>query len=283
MVALGERECSIQRRHQKIIEESPAPQLPGELRGPIIDAALRLARAADYRSAGTVEFLVQGDSFYFLEVNARLQVEHPITELRFGRDLVIDQLLIAMGEHVSDPIEPRGAAIECRINAEDPLQGFRPATGTVLQLALPAGPGVRVDTHLVPGTGFSPYYDSLAAKVISYGATREEARRRMVVALSEFSLMGVRTTAEFLRSVVTSEAFARGELSTEFVPEFLARWRNDEADLKPALIAAASTAGGWHGGARASGPNDNSRTSARPWRSPWAEFGEFELWRPGSR
>jgi len=278
-VALGERECSIQRRHQKIIEESPAPQLPDELRSRIIEAAVKLARAADYCNAGTAEFLVDGDSFYFLEVNARLQVEHPITEMRFGRDLVIDQLLIAMGERLTEPLLPRGVAIECRINAEDPLHDFRPATGTVIQLAMPAGPGVRVDTHLLPGTEISPYYDSLVAKVISYGATREEARRRMTVALNEFSLLGVRTTADFLREVIASEVFARGELSTHFVPEFLAQWRNNSADLKLALIVAASAARNGLGVTAAVGTNDGDRSSGRPRRSPWAELGEFELFR----
>jgi len=282
-VALGERECSIQRRHQKIIEESPAPHLPEELRSRIIDAAVELARGADYCNAGTAEFLVDGDSFYFLEVNARLQVEHPITEIRFGRDLVIDQLLIAMGERVAEPLSPRGAALECRINAEDPLHDFRPASGTVIQLALPAGPGVRVDTHLLPGTEISPYYDSLVAKIISYGATRDEVRRRMVVALDEFSLLGVRTTADFLREVVASEMFARGELSTHFVPEFLAQWRNNKGDLKPALIAAASLAQHGPGLTTVAGPNDSNRSSALPRRSPWAELGEFELWRRESR
>jgi len=282
-VALGERECSIQRRHQKIIEESPAPQLPDELRHRIIDAALRLARAAEYRNAGTAEFLVDGESFYFLEVNARLQVEHPITEIRYGRDLVLDQLLIAMGERISEPASPRGAAMECRINAEDPLHDFRPATGTVLQLVLPAGPGVRVDTHLLPGTEISPYYDSLVAKVISYGTTREEVRRRMAAALGEFSLLGVRTTADFLRSVIASEIFARGELSTHFVPEFLAQWSDNNADFKLALIAAASAAGNGLGTPASATPHDNDRSSVRPQRSPWAELTEFELWRPRSR
>lgn len=282
-VALGERECSIQRRHQKVIEESPAPQLPEELRSRIIDAAVKLARAADYRNAGTAEFLVDGDSFYFLEVNARLQVEHPVTEIRFGRDLVIDQLLIAMGERVTDPLLPRGAAIECRINAEDPLHDFRPATGTVIQLALPAGPGVRVDTHLLPGTEISPYYDSLLAKVISYGATREEARRRMAVALDEFSLLGVRTTADFLREVIASEMFTRGELSTHFVPAFLAQWRTNTADLKLALIAAASAAQNGPGATAAAASDDSKRSSTWLRRSPWAELGEFELWRRDSR
>src|SRR5207302_9889857 len=139
-------------------------------------------------------------------------------ELRFGRDLVADQLLIAMGEQVAEPDSPRGAAIECRINAEDPTHDFRPATGAVIQLALPSGPGIRVDTHLLQGMEITPYYDSLIAKVISYGANREEARRRMTVALGEFSLLGVRTTASFLRDVIASEPFARAELSTQFVP-----------------------------------------------------------------
>jgi len=278
-VALGERECSIQRRHQKIIEESPAPHLSDELRGQIIEAALKLARAAKYRNAGTAEFLVDDDSFYFLEVNARLQVEHPITEMRFGRDLVLDQLLIAMGERVGEPMEPRGVAIECRINAEDPLRDFQPATGTVIQLMLPAGPGVRVDTHLLPGTQISPYYDSLLAKVVSYGATREEARRRMAVALNEFSLLGVQTTAGFLREVITSEMFACAELSTRFVPEFLAQRSGHSTDLTVALIAAASVSqkGIMATAAGVGASSDHGPNVSR--RSPWAEVGEFELWR----
>jgi acetyl/propionyl-CoA carboxylase alpha subunit len=278
-VALGERDCSIQRRYQKIIEESPAPQLSPELRNRIIEAALKLARAADYRNAGTAEFLVDGDSFYFLEVNARLQVEHPITEMRFGRDLVIDQLLIAMGERVSEPVSPSGVSIECRINAEDARHNFRPASGTVLQLALPAGPGVRVDTHLFPGSEISPYYDSLVAKVISYGATREEVRRRMILALGEFSLVGVHTNAEFLRSAIASEMFARGDLSTHFVPDFLAKWTNNDAELKLALIAAALAARDGHSTAAASALRTTNRRSNQPLHSPWAELGEFELWR----
>ena len=281
-VALGERECSIQRRHQKIIEESPAPQLRAELQSRITEAAVRLAQAAEYRGAGTAEFLVDGDRFYFLEVNARLQVEHPITEIRFGRDLVVDQLFIAMGEPLIQPLAPRGAAIECRINAEDPLHDFRPATGTVMELALPAGPGVRVDTHLLPGTEITPYYDSLLAKVITYGATREEARQRMAVALGEFSLLGVRTTAGFLREVVASEVFARGELSTRFVAEFLAQRSNGADELQLALIAAASAAQRRHSAPTVSAPGNNNRGLAEPQRSPWAELGEFELWR-GSR
>ncbi len=168
VVALGERECSIQRRHQKLIEESPAPGLSDALRDRIIEAALRLARDASYRNAGTAEFLVDGDQFYFLEVNARLQVEHPVTEIRFARDLVADQLMIAAGDHVVEPVAPRYSALECRVNAEDAAHDFRPATGTVLELNLPAGPGVRVDTQLALAAQVSPFYDSLLAKVICW-------------------------------------------------------------------------------------------------------------------
>ena len=279
-VALGERECSIQRRHQKIIEESPAPGLTDKLRTRIIEAALNLARAAEYQNAGTAEFLVDQDSFYFLEVNARLQVEHPITEIRFGRDLVADQLLIAMGERVNEPSSPRGSAIECRINAEDPVHDFRPATGIVHQLALPNGPGVRVDTHLLPGAEISPYYDSLVAKIISFGATRDEVRRRMAVALGEFSLLGVRTTADFLRDVISSELFARGELSTNFVPEFLKQWKPSVSDLNLALIAAAASQNGF---TATPASDENRGSSASPGRSPWRELGRFELWSPRAK
>ncbi|HKV55725.1 MAG TPA: biotin carboxylase N-terminal domain-containing protein [Candidatus Binataceae bacterium] len=277
-LALGERECSIQRRHQKIIEESPAPGLAPGLRDRIIGAAVDLARAAGYSNAGTVEFLVEGDDFYFLEVNARLQVEHPVTELRFGRDLVADQLLIAMGEHLGDPDPPRGAAIECRINAEDAMHDFRPATGRVINLALPSGPGVRVDTHLAEGAEISPYYDSLVAKLITYGANREEARRQMESALGEFALLGVRTTADFLHEVIASEPFARADLSTAFIPEFFAHWQRGDQNLKSALIAAAALTKGsaiFAADAKSGEMNANLRS-----RSPWRELDSFELWRP---
>ena len=278
VIALGERECSIQRRHQKLIEESPAPGLSGTLRARMIEAALRLARAAGYRSAGTAEFLVDGDEFYFLEVNARLQVEHPITELRFDRDLVCDQIALAAGGRVSDPIAPHGCAIECRINAEDAAHDFRPAVGPVLSLTLPAGPGVRVDTHLAVGAEVSPYYDSLLAKVICWGQDREQARRRMIAALNEFSLSGPQTSAAFLRDVIASAPFARADLSTRFLPEFFPRWQLDEESRRIALLAAALM------GAAPTQSRSNLRGNsvgaplAVSTRSPWTGLGAFEPW-----
>jgi acetyl/propionyl-CoA carboxylase alpha subunit len=276
VVALGERECSIQRRHQKVIEESPAPGLSDATRDAIIDAALRLARAADYVNAGTAEFLVDGDEFYFLEVNARLQVEHPITEIRFGCDLVGEQLTVAMGRRVSTPVAPRGCAIECRIYAEDALHGFRPATGTVLELRTPAGPGVRFDTHVVQGAEIGVYYDGLLGKLICWGENREQARRRMIAALEEFAILGVANTAGFLRDMVASESFARADLSTRFIDEFFSGpVRIDQTETDAALIAAAlaarapvDAAGGELNGSR-----------GLSLRSPWTELGGFELWR----
>ncbi len=280
VVAIGERECSIQRRYQKVIEESPAPGLAADLRSRIIDSALRLARTAGYRNAGTFEFLVDGGSFYFLEVNARLQVEHPVTELCFGRDLVCDQLEIAAGARVAEPQTPRGCAIECRINAEDAAHDFRPATGTVLELNLPAGPGVRVDTHIAAGTTISPYYDSLLAKLICHGENRDRARARIAAALDEFFLLGVQNTAAFLRDVVLSEPFARADLSTQFLPQFFPQWAPAYDDLRIALAAAAMTAQGAFEPARAgaigTAPADGAAEAAV--RSPWARLGSFELW-----
>ena len=219
IVALGERECSIQRRHQKLIEESPSVAVDENMRARICDAAVRLASAVGYQSAGTVEFLLQDGEFYLLEVNARLQVEHPVTEIRFGCDLVAEQLRIAAGERVSDPIAPRGATIECRITAEDAEHDFRPAIGRVSYLHLPNAPGVRVDTFLTEGTEIGANYDSLLAKVICYGADREDARRRMLLALDEVVIVGLHHTTAFLRDVIASEQFARGDLSTHFVDE----------------------------------------------------------------
>jgi acetyl/propionyl-CoA carboxylase alpha subunit len=284
IVAMGERDCSIQRRHQKIIEESPAPGLAEPVRSAMIDAAVRLARAAGYTNAGTAEFLVDDGQFYFLEVNARLQVEHPITEIRFGCDLVAEQLRIAAGEHLGEPAEPRGCALECRIYAEDAEHGFRPASGTIARLNIPAGPGVRFDACLATGSVVGTHYDGLLGKLICFGAEREEMRHRMLAALDELQILGVTNTAAFLRDVVASEPFRRASLSTRFIDEHFARWRagiDDSGELDAALIAAAMVMRGEMG---AIAPGASVRTgdgaSGPRGRSPWAELAGFELWRP---
>ena len=272
VVALGERDCSIQRRHQKVIEESPAPGLSNAMRAKMIDAALKLARAAHYTNAGTAEFLVEGDNFYFLEVNARLQVEHPVTEMRFGCDLVCEQLRMASGGAVPEPAAPRGVAIECRINAEDPEHDFRPATGAVLHLNIPGGPGVRFDSHLARGIEVTPWYDGLLGKLICYGANREEARGRLVNALGEFSLLGVTNNAAYLRDIIASEQFRDAKLSTRFIDEFFADWKIGFAEIDAAIVAAVIAAGDAHAEADAPKPNTERR-------SPWDGLNNFELWR----
>jgi acetyl-CoA carboxylase biotin carboxylase subunit len=274
VVALGERDCSIQRRHQKVIEESPAPGLSAAMRAKMIDAALKLARAAHYTNAGTAEFLVEGDNFYFLEVNARLQVEHPVTEIRFGCDLVCEQLRIASGGAVPEPAAPRGVAIECRINAEDPEHDFRPATGAVLHLNIPGGPGVRFDSHLARGIEVTPWYDGLLGKLICYGANREEARGRLVNALGEFSLLGVTNNAAYLRDIVASEQFRDAKLSTRFIDEFFSNWKIGSAEIDAAIVAAVISAGD------ALAENTAPKTNTQR-RSPWDGLNNFELW--GSR
>ena len=280
IVALGERECSVQRRHQKIIEESPSPAVSERMRERMVEAAIRLARAAGYRNAGTVEFLLDGDSFYFLEVNARLQVEHPITEIRFGCDLVIEQLKLAAGEPVADPMAPRDHAIECRIYAEDAEHDFRPATGKVLHLRHPGGPGVRLDTFLAPGVEIGAHYDGLLAKLICSGEDREQARRRTMLALDEFALLGVTNTAAFLRDVVASQAFARGELSTHFIEENFRHWHCGDQGADAALLAAALVAqrilGADSGAAPAQG-RPGATAAAKP-RSPWEALADYRPW-----
>ena len=221
VVHLGERECSIQRRHQKLLEEAPAAGISPRLRANLHRAALRLAQAIHYTSAGTIEFLVDRDeNFYFLEMNTRIQVEHPVTEMITGVDLVREQIRIAAGERLSwsqREVEFRGHAIECRINAEDPAHDFRPSPGTVRGIVLPGGPGIRVDTHVYAGYTIPPYYDSLVAKVIAWGRDRAEAIARMERALREFEVVGIRTTIPFHRLVLENAFFRRGEVYTNFV------------------------------------------------------------------
>jgi acetyl-CoA carboxylase biotin carboxylase subunit len=232
---LGERECSIQRRHQKLIEEAPSPVLDDELREQITSSAVRLVRAIRYVNAGTAEFLLGPDrNFYFLEVNARIQVEHPVTELYTGIDLVQEQFRVAAGLPLSftqQDVVFRGAAIECRISAEDPENRFLPATGTVQALQEPSGPGVRVDSSLYAGLQVPLFYDPLLSKLIVWGKDRTQAIARTRRALLEYHIVGVRTTLPFARWLMQHPRFIAGDLSTDFVAE---EWdiRNEEAALE---------------------------------------------------
>lgn len=229
-VHLGERECSVQRRHQKLIEETPAPGLSEELRREMGAASLRGALAAGYTGIGTFEFLVDGDTgFYFMEVNPRVQVEHGITELVTGIDLVREQLRIAAGERLGitqDDVRLRGAAIECRINAEDPRRDFRPTPGMLDVFRIPGGQHTRVDTHGYPGYQVPPTYDSLLAKLMVWAPDREQALARMLRALGEFEVAGagVHTTIDFLAAILATPGFSQGAYDTSLVDAVAARW-----------------------------------------------------------
>lgn len=228
VIHLGERDCSLQRRNQKLVEESPSPILSPERRQQMGEMAVAAARAVDYTGVGTVEFLLdpRDQSFYFLEMNTRIQVEHPVTELVTGLDLVKLQIQVAAGQHLplaQEQVVMRGAAVECRINAENPEEGFRPSFGKVNYVHFPGGPGVRIDSHLYSGALVQPYYDSLLAKVITYGATRDEALARMARLLGEMKVEGVSTTIDFQRQLILHPRFRQGDVHTTFVEtEFLA-------------------------------------------------------------
>jgi acetyl-CoA carboxylase, biotin carboxylase subunit len=227
VVHLWERDCSLQRRHQKLVEESPAPQLPPAVRDQICQAAIRLARAAGYQNAGTCEFLVdKQDRYYFIEVNARIQVEHPVTELVTGIDIVREQIRIAAGEPLhfkQEDIPHRGAAIECRINAEDPAAEFRPSPGVITRWRVPGGPGVRVDTHVSSGYRIPPNYDSLIAKLLVLQPSRTEAIACMRRALFEFGVEGVKTTIPLHREIFNHSSFIEGQVDTTFIER---NWHN---------------------------------------------------------
>jgi len=217
---LGERDCSVQRRHQKLIEEAPSPAVSPELRAEMGDAAVRGAKAIDYVGAGTIEMLLNEDkSYYFMEMNTRIQVEHPVTEMLTGIDLVKEQIRVAAGEKLSieSPIERRGHVIECRVNAEDPARNFQPSPGRIDVFHPPGGPGVRLDTHVYAGYTVPPYYDSLLAKLICQGRDRPEALRRMQVALDSFIIEGVTTTIPFLSRVMANKKFQAGAVDTKFL------------------------------------------------------------------
>ena len=224
VVPYGERECSIQRRHQKLIEETPSTAITPSIRAKMFKAAVKVAKATNYSNAGTVEFLFDDDTshFYFIEFNARIQVEHPVTEEVTQKDLVAEQIRIASGEHLGySSVKSHGHSIEVRINAEDPDNDFQPSPGLVTGLYLPGGPGVRVDTHIRAGYRVPMYYDSLLAKVIVWGETREQAIDRIAGACDEFRIEGINTTAGFCAKLLRSGRFRKGDITVDFVEQFL--------------------------------------------------------------
>src|SRR6185503_14795222 len=248
MIYLGERECSLQRRHQKVMEECPSPLVDEDLRRRMGEAAVAIASSAGYYNAGTMEFLVDSEkNFYFLEMNTRLQVEHPVTEMVIGRDLVHLQIRVAAGESLSfsqDDVTMRGAAIECRIYAEDPSNGFLPSPGRITKLITPSGPGVRDDSGVYSGWEVPVHYDPLLAKLCVWAETREGAIDRLARALNEYTIEGIRTTLPFFRAVVASSEFRAARLDTGFIDRFWTgesrkqECADEEVAMKPADIAA---------------------------------------------
>jgi len=222
VIHLGERDCSVQRRHQKLIEESPSPAVDENLRQRMGEAAIKGCKAVNYENAGTIEFLVdKNGDFYFMEMNTRIQVEHPVTEQVTGHDLIKLQLQVAAGAKLPRrKIVPRGHAIECRINAEDPFTDFRPSPGKITDFHMPGGFGVRVDTHSYAGYHVPPYYDSLIAKLVVFAQTREGAINKMASALDEFTIQGIKTTIPFHRQVMRNEKFRSGKFDTGFLNSF---------------------------------------------------------------
>ena len=270
VVHLFERECSVQRRHQKIVEESPSPALTPELRRQMGEAAVAAARASGYRNAGTIEFLLEGEGasarFYFLEMNTRLQVEHPVTEAVTGIDLVRAQLIVAGGGRLpwtQDSLTQRGHAIECRVYAEDPADDFLPQAGRLLLYREPSGPGIRIDSGVEEGDEVTVNYDPLLAKLIAYGETRTAAIDRAIAALREFPILGIRTNVPFLIRLLNRDEFRSGALHTAFLDEHLADLA-DEPEPTPEALAVAALAGSGPGAAHREGP------AARP--DPWTSL-----------
>jgi acetyl/propionyl-CoA carboxylase alpha subunit len=232
VVHLGERDCSIQRRHQKLVEETPAPTVDAALRARIGEQAVRIARSIGYTSAGTVEGLLLGEDFHFLEMNTRLQVEHPVTEMATGVDIVREQLRVAAGLPLSvtqDQVSLEGAAIECRINAEAAHRGFLPSPGTITGYREPSGPGIRVDSGVALGYTVPPFYDSLLAKLVAWDASREAATERLLAALDEFEVEGLDTLIPFHRRLLRSPQWQRAETARDLVGD--RRWLRSTADV----------------------------------------------------
>jgi acetyl/propionyl-CoA carboxylase alpha subunit len=277
LVHLFERECSVQRRHQKIIEETPSALLTPGLRKEMGEAAVNAAQAVNYHNAGTIEFIVDPDTlkFYFLEMNTRLQVEHPITELTTGLDLVQWQIRVAAGEHFpyqQEQLSQRGHAIECRVYAEDPSNGFLPSTGKLLQYIEPHGPGIRVDSGFRAGDEITHYYDPLLAKLVVYGESRELAIQKMQAALREFIVHGVTTNIDFMQAVLSHPDFANGKVSTRWVVNDF-KWESPSEPRFESLIAAALVdlfvplplAGA---ASRSQVPGSNEVDPYSPWKNP---------------
>jgi len=280
-VHLFERECSVQRRHQKLIEFSPSSVVDKKTRSKIGDIAVRAAESVDYLNAGTAEFLRdEKGNFYFIEVNSRLQVEHPVTELITGIDLVKLQIKIACGDEIpfkQSDLNFNGSAVECRINAEDPFHDFVPSNGYVPDCNLPYGPGVRVDTYLYPGCNVSGYYDSLVAKLITWGADFDEARIRMSNALDEFMIEGIHTTIPLYRTIMKEKNFIKGNISTDYLEKYdlinLMKTQSKEKSLKTsdASIAAALVYSEY-----LKGQNSPSNSSKELSLSNWVQTGNIK-------
>ena len=275
VVHLFERECSIQRRHQKIIEETPSPGLTSDLRRQMGQAAVAAARASGYVNAGTVEFLLDRDgNFYFLEVNTRLQVEHPITEVTTGLDLVRCQLEIAAGQALTfrqEEIQPRGQAIECRIYAEDPEVQFFPSPGKILYLREPSGPGIRMDSGIRAGFEVPMEYDPILSKLIVYAENREATRQRMIRALENYVILGINTTIPFLLEVFKTAEFREGRTRTDFIDRHFEGWKQDRGKADLARIAFAA-----HDRCRVR-TSTGEKASAPDRLSPWQTLGEWRV------
>mmetsp|Transcript_17481 Transcript_17481/g.52411 ORF Transcript_17481/g.52411 Transcript_17481/m.52411 type:complete len:568 (-) Transcript_17481:509-2212(-) len=253
-IHLGERDCSIQRRNQKLLEEAPSPALTPEVRKAMGDAAVNAAIAIGYRGVGTIEFLWEEKGFYFMEMNTRIQVEHPVTEMVTGLDLIQEQIKVAMGQKLTitqDDVQLKGHAIECRINAEDPFKNFRPGPGRVTSYLAPGGPHVRMDSHLYPEYLVPPNYDSLLGKLIVWADTREKAIVRMQRALSETVITGVPTTIDYHKLILATKDFMDGNVDTGFIPAHEDELQEAPESTKPNLVAMAAKAGRKRGNGKA--------------------------------
>ncbi len=277
-VHLFERECSIQRRHQKIVEETPSPALDADLQVEMGKTACRVMEVAGYNNAGTVEFLLDGrKNFYFLEVNARLQVEHPVTELVTGMDLVHQQIRLAAGEDLrleQGTIVQKGHAIECRIYAEDPHNNFLPSSGRVLFLKEPAGPGIRHDSGIFAGCEVPIFYDPILAKLIVWAEDRERACRRMRKALDDYVILGIKTSIDFLKDVIDHPSFRRGETTTNFIPRFFSAWAGPEQSEEIRDLALLTAA---YQSTRRSRPESAAGSSRPDPVTPWSSLGKWRI------